>query len=85
VSSGVASLQVLVNYLMNDAFPSGVYRTPVWLWAAPVLVALWIMRIWLLAHRGDLDDDPVAFAVRDRMSYALGAGLAAAFALAVFT
>jgi hypothetical protein len=41
------------------------------------------MRIWLLAHRGELDDDPVAFALRDKASYALGLLLACAFAAAV--
>lgn len=84
VASGLASIQILVTYLMEDAFPSGVYAVTAFLWAAPILIALWIMRIWLLAHRGELDDDPVAFAVRDRISYALGAGLALAFGLAVF-
>ncbi|MBU6371320.1 MAG: UbiA family prenyltransferase [Alphaproteobacteria bacterium] len=84
VASGLASIQILVTYLMEEAFPSGVYAVPAFLWAAPVLIALWVMRIWLLAHRGELDDDPVAFAVRDRISYALGAGLAVAFGMAVF-
>lgn len=84
VASGLASIQILVTYLIEEAFPSGVYVAPGFLWAAPVLIALWVMRIWLLAHRGELDDDPVAFAVRDRISYALGAGLAMAFGLAVF-
>lgn len=84
VASGLASIQILVTYLIEEAFPSGVYVAPGFLWAAPVLIALWVMRIWLLAHRGELDDDPVAFAVRDKISYALGAGLAVAFGLAVF-
>lgn len=33
---------------------------------------LWISRIWLLAHRGKLDEDPVVFALTDRLSPALG-------------
>jgi 4-hydroxybenzoate polyprenyltransferase/phosphoserine phosphatase len=83
VASGFASIQILVTYLIEDAFPSGVYDAPHWLWAAPVLISLWVMRIWLLAHRGELDDDPVAFALRDKASYALGLLLACAFAAAV--
>jgi hypothetical protein len=43
------------------------------------------MRIWLLAHRGELDDDPVAFAVHDGPSLLMGMFVAGAFALAVFT
>jgi hypothetical protein len=42
------------------------------------------MRVWLLAHRGELDDDPVSYALRDTISLVLGALLATCFALAVF-
>jgi hypothetical protein len=81
-SSAVAATVILVLYLVEEAFPALVYAHPAFLWSAPVLVGLWVMRIWLLASRGTLDDDPVAFAVRDPVSIALGATLAAAFAAA---
>ena len=38
----------------------------------------------MLRMLGKIDDDPVAFAVRDRWSYLLGLGLALGFGLAVF-
>jgi hypothetical protein len=60
-------------YLLESAFPSNAYSTPKLLWIAVLSIALWSMRIWLLAFRGELDDDPVAFAVRDRKSLFLGA------------
>jgi 4-hydroxybenzoate polyprenyltransferase len=82
ISLTTASNLILVLYMVEEAFPSGLYVSPAWLWAAPLLVSLWTMRIWLLAHRGELDDDPVAFAIRDRISLALGAVLAAAFMVA---
>lgn len=85
VASTIGSVLIMIIYLMEEAFPSGLYIAPEWLWMAPTLVALWTMRIWLIAHRGELDDDPVAFAVRDRLSLGMGAVLAAAFALAVFS
>ncbi len=44
---------------------------------------MWLMRIWLLSNRMELDDDPVVFALRDRASLALGAGVALAFLLAL--
>jgi hypothetical protein len=84
VASSVASVLLLVLYLMEGAFPSGFYKAPVFLWGAPVLVGGWLTRVWLLAHRGQLDDDPVAFALRDRVSIALGVALAACFAAAAF-
>jgi 4-hydroxybenzoate polyprenyltransferase/phosphoserine phosphatase len=84
VAGSVAATLILVLYLVDEAFPSIVYNSPGWLWATPALVTVWSMRIWLLAHRGELDADPVTFAVRDPISLSLGALLAVAFALAVF-
>jgi 4-hydroxybenzoate polyprenyltransferase len=60
-------------YLLEAAFPSNAYSTPQLLWIAVLSIALWSMRIWLLAVRGELDDDPVAFAIKDRKSLFLGA------------
>lgn len=74
VSSAVASVLIVVLYLTDEAFPSGVYNNPAFLWGAPLLLHLWVSRVWLLAHRGQMDEDPVAFAVRDRTSLAV-AGL----------
>ncbi|WP_436643587.1 UbiA family prenyltransferase [Microbaculum sp. FT89] len=79
VSSGLGAVMIMVLYLINDAFPGGLYANPVWLWAFPPILFLWIGRIWLLCQRGELNDDPVAFAVRDRTSILLGLGIVAAF------
>jgi 4-hydroxybenzoate polyprenyltransferase len=84
VASTVASLLIMTLYLMDEAFPSGVYRNPNALWLVLPVIALWTMRIWLLADRGELDDDPVSFAVRDPPSLWLGAALAATFGFAFF-
>ena len=78
-ASAVAAIIILVLYLVEEAFPALLYAHPALLWSAPAFLGLWVMRIWLLASRGTLDDDPVAFAVRDPVSLALGAGLATAF------
>ena len=50
--------------------------------AFPPALSLWIGRIWILAGREELHDDPVAFAVKDRVSLALGAVVGLAFLLA---
>lgn len=81
-SSAMASIVILCLYLIEDAFPNGLYPNPDWLLALPVVIGFWTLRIWLLAHRGELDDDPVSFAVRDRLSLAMGGVLALAFLLA---
>jgi hypothetical protein len=30
------------------------------------------VRVWLVAHRGNMHDDPIVFAFRDRVSYLVG-------------
>lgn len=82
-ATAAASILVIVLYLTQEAFPSGVYGAPDYLWAAPALVTVWTQRIWLLANRGELDDDPVAFAIKDRFSLVLGGLLGLAFIIAV--
>jgi hypothetical protein len=51
---------------------------------APLILSIWLMRVWLLANRAELDDDPVTFAIRDPASLGLGAALAASFLFAAF-
>ena len=75
---------VLVLYIIESAWPSGLYTSPAMLWIAPVALAMWLMRVWLLSNRGELHDDPVVFAVKDPQSLAAGAVLAASFAAAAF-
>ncbi len=83
VSSCLCAILILFLYVTNDAYPIGSYSHPHWLWLIGVWVFLWFGRVWLLTHRGELNDDPVLFAVRDLWSYVLGLLAAATFALAV--
>jgi 4-hydroxybenzoate polyprenyltransferase/putative flippase GtrA len=84
LAGSAAAVLVIIQYMMAEAFPSDVYRFPAALWATPVLLGLWVSRIWLLAQRGELDDDPVSFAVKDRISISLGLMLIVAFLIARF-
>jgi 4-hydroxybenzoate polyprenyltransferase len=68
ISTMFAAVIILTIYLMEDAFPKGFYRRPSFLWGSPVVIFLWLARIWLVCHRGQLYDDPVAFALKDRVS-----------------
>jgi 4-hydroxybenzoate polyprenyltransferase/phosphoserine phosphatase len=83
VASGLGSIIVLILYLMEDAFLRVPYTNPGWLWAEPLLVAVWLGRIWLLSHRGQMQDDPVSFAVRDKTTWGIAAGVAVAYLLAL--
>lgn len=85
---GVAAMlgAVLINieYLLVDAFPRAVYSNTNWLWTIPPILFLFLGRIWLLSQRGQLLDDPVTFALRDRVSLGLGCAMAAGFLAALF-
>ena len=82
IAAGIASVVIFILYLSNEAFRNAALAAPLVLWAFPPVLMLWIGRIWILAGREELHDDPVAFAVKDRVSYALGAIAGIAFVLA---
>lgn len=83
LASMFAALLISVLYLIEDAFPSGFYSSPVYLWCVPILMSLFLGRIWLLSQRGELKDDPVEFAVLDRVSLVLGALMVINLGLAI--
>lgn len=83
VATGVASLLIMMLYIVEDILPRNAYDNPKLLWGIPILLTIWIGRIWLLAHRGEMSDDPVSFALRDRASLALGAVVAILFLAAL--
>jgi 4-hydroxybenzoate polyprenyltransferase/phosphoserine phosphatase len=83
IGSGLISIVIMLLYLTNDAAPSGFYKNPYWLYAIPALMMMWLMRIWLLSNRMELDDDPVIFALKDRASLFFGLLTAIAFVLAL--
>lgn len=68
VCSGFIGVMVLVLYI-NDLHASKLYSQPTWLWIVGMAILYWINRIWLLTHRGELNEDPVLFAIRDQASY----------------
>lgn len=84
ISTGAGSILILVLYLVDSAWEAGIYQSPGYLGGIPAIIAFWTSRIWLLAHRGELHDDPVAFATRDKLSIAMGAGLVGLLAAAIF-
>jgi 4-hydroxybenzoate polyprenyltransferase/phosphoserine phosphatase len=80
LASGYLSVLVLALYISSDKV-AALYARPSLLWFACPLILYWISRMWLLAHRGLVQDDPLAFAVRDRVTWIVGA-LGAAILLA---
>lgn len=82
ITSGYAAVVVLALYLNSDAVLQ-LYRTPEFVWGAVPVMLFWVSWIWMQAHRGEMHDDPLVFAVKDKAS--LLSGLAFAVVLAIGT
>lgn len=67
VSSGLGSVLILALYL-NNPETNLMYPNTMWLWLMPPLLLYWVSRMWMKAHRGQVDDDPVVFAAKDWQS-----------------
>lgn len=68
VSSGYLSILVLALYI-QDILKSIIFTTPSVIWLSCPLLLFWISRVWLIAHRGEMHDDPIVFAIKDRISW----------------
>ncbi|MCP5196811.1 MAG: UbiA family prenyltransferase [Gammaproteobacteria bacterium] len=82
-ASGYIAVLVLALYI-NEAASATLYRSPEWMWIACPLLLFWLSRVWLLAHRGQMHDDPIVFALRDPVSRWTGLSFLAVFTLAAF-
>jgi 4-hydroxybenzoate polyprenyltransferase len=72
-ASGFNAVVVFTLYISSDTVRA-LYSHPQALWIGCPILMYWIARVMLLAQRGQIDDDPVIFALRDRVSWiALGA------------
>jgi 4-hydroxybenzoate polyprenyltransferase/phosphoserine phosphatase len=69
--SGYLSVLVLALYI-NSKEVLLLYKHPWVLWFLGPCFLYWITRIWLIAHRGQMHDDPIIFAIKDKVSYIVG-------------
>lgn len=72
MGSGLLSVLVMALYASGEQVLR-LYRAPAILWLILPLMLYWIGRMWLMAHRGTMRDDPVLFALKDPASYVTGA------------
>jgi 4-hydroxybenzoate polyprenyltransferase/phosphoserine phosphatase len=66
-AAGYAAVMVLALYI-NSEQSIQLYRHPHALWAICPMLLFWISRVLLLTHRGRMHDDPIVFAIKDRVS-----------------
>ncbi len=81
-SAGFIAVLVLALYIdSNDVRTQ--YAAPQFLWGIGLVLLFWISRTVLLAHRGLVDQDPVIFALTDRVSRWTGVAVVLLFIAAV--
>ena len=80
-SAGFTGVLVLALYI-QDARTASLYATSQFIWLACPILLYWISRAWLIAHRCQMHDDPIVFALKDRVSWVVAALFALVFVLA---
>lgn len=81
-ASGYLSILVLALYL-NTPDIVRMYHQPKLVWLLVPIMLYWVSRIWMQTHRGNMHDDPLVYALKDRVSLITGAMAAVVLALAV--
>ncbi|HPE79090.1 MAG TPA: UbiA family prenyltransferase [Gammaproteobacteria bacterium] len=69
-SSAYMAILVLALYI-NSQSVRALYTHPEVIWLLCPLLLYLVMRIWLLARRNELHEDPVVFLIQDRLSQSL--------------
>jgi len=82
LAGGFVAVLVLMLYLQEPQNQSR-YSSPALLLGCCLVLLYWITRMVLLASRGQMHDDPVVFATRDRVSLGCGVIVAALVAGAI--
>jgi 4-hydroxybenzoate polyprenyltransferase len=70
--AGYLSVMVLALYI-QDQTTVHLYQHPAIIWLACPILLFWVSRVWLLAHRGQMHQDPIVFAMQDKTSLIVGA------------
>ena len=70
VGSSFSAVVILALYIHGKEV-ANLYRKPEYLLFICPVILYWLSRTWLQANRGELDEDPVALAIRDPVSYAV--------------
>jgi 4-hydroxybenzoate polyprenyltransferase len=81
-AAGYGAVFVVTLYLSSPEVIA-LYAHPHRLWLICPLLLYWISRVLVFANRGDVHDDPVIFALRDRVSWITGFCVASIVAVSI--
>ena len=68
IVSGQLSLLVFALF-MNSSGMKELYGKPNLLWYILPVLFYWLTRMWMIAHRGEMHEDPIVFTIKDKVSY----------------
>lgn len=86
LAQGVGSglLVVMLSLMYSQSQDAAIlYSRPAWLALFSMLLLWWISRLWLLAHRGMVDDEPLVVALKDPVSWLAAVLMVAALVFAI--
>ena len=72
ISLGYMSIFIMGLYI-NSPLITQYYSNPKIIWFLFPLLTYWLGRLWILANRGEVNEDPLIFAVKDRTSLLVAA------------
>ena len=75
-------MMIFVFYIRSEEVLV-LYSRPSLLWPICLLLTYWLGRMIFLAYRGIMDDDPVLFALRDKISWIIGIGILTFWGMAI--
>ena len=81
-AAGYASVMVVTLYLSSPQI-SMLYNHPLRMWLICPLLIYWISRALMLSNRGEMHDDPIIFALTDKVSWLTGLAAAVIIAIAI--
>jgi 4-hydroxybenzoate polyprenyltransferase/phosphoserine phosphatase len=70
ISASYCSVLVAALYV-QDAHTAVLYRTPQIIWLVCPILLYWVSYMWLMTIRGQLHEDPIAYALKDGPSWAI--------------
>jgi 4-hydroxybenzoate polyprenyltransferase len=68
LSSSMLSIMVLALYINSDAVRK-LYQYPEYIWLICPAILTWLLQMWLIAHRGRMNDDPIISMAKTPMTY----------------
>lgn len=81
-AAGFNAVVVFTLYISSEAVRA-LYTRPQALWLVCPILMYWVARVLMLAHRRMIDDDPVIFALKDKVSWLTMAAICAVMLLAI--